>query len=523
MQRRQFLIAGAGLLAAPRLVRAQERSTLRFVPQADLAVLDPIWTTATVTTNHGYYVFDTLYAMDTAQNPQPQMAEGHEVSPDGLTWRIRLREGLLFHDNTPVRAADAAASLNRWRQRDPFAELLAPTLESIAAEDARTVVLRLSRPFPLMLALLAKNEASAPFIMPERLAATPPTTALKEMVGSGPYRFVAGEYNSGARAVYEKFAGYRPRTETPSNAAGSKAAFFDRIEWHIIPDAATAAAALRQGEVDWWEQPLPDLLPLLQGARTIATQIADPLGKIAVMRMNCLQPPFDNIKVRRAVQLGVRQQDYMRAAVGEDASLWTESFSCFPKGTPYYEESGRALMPGDLAVAKAALKASGYAGEKVVVISPSDYPAIGALGQVTYGLLREMGFNVDLQESDWGTVVQRRAKRDPVERGGWSILHTTSNSSLNANPAVSSFVRGLGEKGWFGWWKSEAAEALVQDWLRAPGAAEQKAAAVALSRRVMEGVGTIPLGEFFVRTAFNKDISGIRQAPWPYPWTVRRG
>ncbi|MBE9606769.1 ABC transporter substrate-binding protein [Acetobacteraceae bacterium H6797] len=522
MLRRQFLGASTALFAMPAIARAQGRNTLRFIPQADLAVLDPIWTTATVTTNHAHYVYETLYAVDSTLTPRPQMAEGHEVSEDGLLWRFRLREGLTFHDGTPVRAADVVASMNRWMKRDSFALLLAKVSEGWSAPDDRTVELRLSKPFPPMLTLLSKAEANVPVIMPERLAMTDANKAVTEVIGSGPYRFVPGEYSSGARAVYEKFGAYKPRSEANSWAAGSKAAFFDRVEWHIIPDPSTAASALMSGEVDWWEQPLPDLLPMLARNRNLSLQVADKLGKVAFMRMNHLQAPFNNPKVRQAVMLAIRQEDYMRTAIGDDTSLWSESFSCFPKGTPYYTENGKSLMPGDLKAAQAALKASGYAGEKVVIINPTDFPSIGALGQVTFDLLKRMGFNVDLQESDWGTVVQRRGNRGPVESGGWSIMHTTGNSSLNINPAVSLMVRGRGANGWFGWWESAEAEALVQRWLESTDPAEQLKLADQLSLLTMREVGSVPLGQFYIRTAFSKSLSGVQQGPSPFPWSVRR-
>ncbi len=120
MQRRTFVAAGACLLATPALGQSSRAGTLRLVPQASLTSLDPIWTTASVTTGHGYAVFDTLYALDSQLRPQPQMAEGHEVSSDGLTWLIRLRPGLKFHDGEPVRAVDCVASLQRWSKRDSF-------------------------------------------------------------------------------------------------------------------------------------------------------------------------------------------------------------------------------------------------------------------------------------------------------------------------------------------------------------------------------------------------------------------
>ncbi len=527
LHRRHLLAAGAAALAAagparPAVAQNTRAATLRMVPQANLSVLDPVFTTATVTGNHGFCVFDTLYGVDAEFRPRPQMAEGHEVSADGLTWRIRLREGLRFHDNTPVRAADCIASLRRWCAREPFGQLLARAVAEWQAADDRTLLIRLHRPFPLLLDALAKPDASVPFIMPERLAQTDPSRGVTEMVGSGPYRFVAAEFNSGSRVVYERFDGYVPRQEPPAWTSGGKVAHFRRIEWHILPDPATAAAALQAGEVDWWERPHPDLQPLLARSRDIRREVSDPTGRMAVLRMNNLQPPFDDVRIRRAVRLSVAQEDYMRASRGDDRSDWAVGRSLWPRHTPYFEDLGEAMMPGDLDRARAALREAGYAGQRVVVINPTDFPDIGPLGHVTADRLKRIGMNVELAESDWGTVVQRRANREPVERGGWSILHTTGGATAWANPATSFLVRGQGAQGWFGWWGSSRAEELAEAWLNAPDEGRQRALASELGRLALDEAAFVPLGQFVIRTAFRRDITGILAGSSPYPWNVRR-
>jgi peptide/nickel transport system substrate-binding protein len=526
MHRRTLLAGAAGLaaapVAAPAVAQNTRATTLRMVPQANLSVLDPVFTTATVTGNHGFYVFDTLYGVDAQLRPVPQMAEGHEVSSDGLTWRIRLREGLRFHDGEPVRAVDCIASIRRWCAREPFGQLLARFAEEWIAADDRTMVIRLKRPFPLLPEALAKPDASSPFIMPERIARTDPNRGVTEMVGSGPYRFIASEFNSGSRVVYEKFDGYVPRQEAPTWTSGGKVAHFRRIEWHILPDAATAAAALQAGEVDWWERPHPDLQPLLARSRDIRREVTDTTGRMAVLRMNNLHPPFDNLAVRKAVRLSVAQEEYMRASRGDDRQDWSVGRSLWPRHTPYFEDLGEAMMPGNLDRARAALREAGYANQKVVVINPTDFPDIGPLGQVTADRLKRIGMNVELAESDWGTVVQRRTNREPVDRGGWSILHTTGGASAWANPAVSFLVRGQGAQGWFGWWKNDRAEELAEAWVNAPDEAGQRRAASELGRLALEEAAFVPLGQFVIRTAFRRDITGMLPGSSPYPWNVRR-
>lgn len=526
MKRRTFLTGATALtLAGPAAIgraSAQSATTLIFVPQANLTALDPIWTTATVTNNHGYYVFDTLYGLDRAGKPQPQMVESHTVAADGKSWRFTLRDGLLFHDGAPVKSADCIQSLKRWVQRDPYGQPLARVIESTVAIDDKTFEIKLTRAFPMMLNVLAKAD-SPPFIMPERLAQTEATKQVAEMIGSGPYRFLPADFVSGSKVAYEKFEGYKPRAEPPSVNAGGKVAHFKRIEWQILPDPATAANALIKGEVDWWERPLSDLQPMLARSPDLIREVIDEGGRGAIMRLNHLQPPFDNPKVRAAVRLAVNQEDYMRATQGDDTSVWQVSRNLWLRGTPYYDGELEDLMPQSLEKAKAALKASGYNGERVVIISPTDFPDIGPLGDVTHELLKSIGMNVDLVTSDWGTVIQRRNSREPVEKGGWSIFHTTGSTGGWSNPALSSLVRGQGGKGWFGWYDSAKAEALAEEWLYAPDEAAQKKAASALGRLALEDTATIPLGVFKIRTAYRKGLTGMLKGTAPYPWGLKRG
>jgi peptide/nickel transport system substrate-binding protein len=526
MHRRSLLKAvgiGTVALSAPAIAKGTKDSILRFIPQTSLETMDPIWTSVAVTTTHGYYVYDTLYSVDDKMRPQPQMAESHTTSTDGLVWHIRLRDGLLFHDNTPVRAIDCASSLERWSKVDAFGQLLASAVESWGASDDRTVEITLKRPFPLLLDAIAKPDSTVPFIMPERLARTSPFTAVTEVVGSGPYRFEAGEYVSGSRAVYTRFEGYKPRSEPPNWGSGAKVAYYPRIEWHIMPDPATALAALQAGEVDWWEQPLPDMISLLAQDKAIQLQTINPTGQLSIMRFNSTQPPFDNVDIRRAVMMSVNQVDYMTAALGADQRLWSTCYSLFPHGTPYYSEAGAELLLGshDPAKVRTALEKAGYKGERVVILSPSDNPAVGPFGEVTYAALKNAGMNVEMRESDWATVIKNRTNRGPVSQGGWSIFHSFGSGALCSNPAISPLVRGLGAKGWYGWWQDESVEHLIQQWLYSTDTAAKSQLAIEVNRRALQGAGTIPLGQSFVTTAFRKSITGVLQGNGAYPWNVR--
>ncbi len=435
---------------------------------------------------------------------------------------IRLRDGLKFHDNTPVRSIDCTVSLQRWAKRDGLGQLLDAAVEKWTTPDDATFELHLKKRFPLLLEALAKPDAAVPFIMPERLARTDPMKPVTEMIGSGPYRFLPGDFVSGSLVAYARFDDYVPRSEPPDWGTGAKVAHFQRVEWNVIPDPSTAASALSKGEADWWERPLNDLLPQLERNPQIRTMIQDPSGRLSLMRLNHLQPPFNNVRIRRAVLTAVKQEDYMRASIGDDRTLWRECRSLYVCGTPYTtEDVGRRLMTGDLDAAKRMLDAAGYAGQKVVIINPSDFPVIGPLGDVTAETPKKIGMNVDLQVMDWGTVVQRRASKEPVDKGGWSIFHTTGPAVGYANPAVSTLIRGQGQNGWYGWWTNAKAEEMVREWLDSDDEATQRRLALAIHDLALDEVATIPLGQFFLKTAYRSNITGILQGVGVYPWNVR--
>lgn len=526
MKRRSFIQAGAAGVAAASLPRfaiaqAANAKVLRFVPQANLTVLDPIFTTAAVTANHGWLVFDTLFGVNKAQQAKPQMAEGYTVSDDGRTYLIKLRDGLKWHDGEPVRAQDCAPSLARWSARDTFGQSVAKAVDSWTAQDDKTIKVTLKKKFPLLIDAMAAPTGSC-FMMPERLAKTDPFKAITEAVGSGPYRFLKDEFVAGSSAGYAKFDGYVPRQETAEWSSGGKVAHFERIEWKIIPDAATASAALQSGEVDWWEQAQADLVALLRRNADIVIGPSNPQGYIGGMRFNHLHPPFNNVKLRRAVLVAVNQEDYMRAIMGDDKSSWRVCRSQYPCGTTYGVEVDLPVQKGDIATATKMVKESGYNGEKAVIINPTDFPTIGPLGDITYDLFKKIGINAELQATDWGSVVQRRATKEPVEKGGWSVFHTWFTGGFILNPVTTAPYRAAGEKAWFGWYDNPKIEQMTQEWLDAGSDQERMKIAMAIQAENYSQVPTINLGQFQIPTAYRKSLSGKLEFTGPVFWNVKR-
>ena len=507
MRRRMALTGGLAALAAPRIGRGAEARPLRFIPQADLAVLDPVWTTSYQTRDHAFLVFDTLFGQDASYAAQLQMLEAAGPSADGLRWDLRLRPGLRFHDGTPVLARDCVASIRRWGGRDTFGQALLAATDDLSAPDD-----------------LAKTAPSPCCIMPERLATTDAFKQVSEVVGSGPYRFLADERVPGARVAYGRFDGYAPRPDgTPSRTAGPKRAGFDRVEWLVIPDAATAGAALQAGEADWWLAANPDLLPRLRADRRLVVRTQDPTGIIGTMRFNQLHPPFDNPAIRRAVLGAVTQADHMQAVSGPDRTLWADGVGYFCPGTPLASSAGMDALtrPRDLDRSRREIEAAGYMGERVALLVPTDIPSTLALAEVTADLFRKLGLNLDAQTMDWGTAVQRRASMEPADRGGWSVFQTSWSGLDHATPAGHPFLRGNGLKAAPGWPSSPALEALREDWLRADGLPAQRALSDRMQVQAFQDVPYVPLGQQFQQTAHRAEIAGI-QPGMPVFWNVLR-
>lgn len=502
---------------------AADSKILRFIAQSDLRVLDPIWTTAYITRNHGYMVFDTLFALDDKFVAHPQMVRDYSVSEDRLLYNFTLRDGLKFHDGEPVRGIDCAASLARWMARDGLGQTLATVLEEMRPEGDGGFSIRLKKPFPMLIDGLAKVSSLAPFIMPERLARTDPFQQVTEMIGSGPFKFVRDEFEPGHRVVYVKNAEYVPRSEPANWASGGKVVKVDRVEWLYLPDAMTKVAALNGGEVDWWENPPLDLLPVLSANPDVMVQKADALGSLTMVRFNHLYPPFDNVKMRQAVLAVTDQADYMATLAG-DPKYWQVCASTFTCGTPMSNDAGSVAQTGkrDFDRAKMLIANSGYKGEKIIVLDAVDQPNPHVQALVTADLLKKLGLNVEVAAMDWGSVVTRRASKEPPEKGGWHIFGTGWVGADMLDPALNVALRANDEKAWFGWPTDDQLETLRAQWIAAETLDERQKLAAVIQQRAYEVVPYIPTGQWTPMTAFRKNVKGVAPAPAFFMWNVEK-
>jgi peptide/nickel transport system substrate-binding protein len=498
------------MLALPSIGRAQSASTLKFVPYADLALLDPM-VAAFVTRNHVMMVFDTLFGLDEAGVPRPQMLEGSTVSSDGKLWLLTLRDGLLFHDGTPVLGRDVVASIKRWWTGDAYGQAVAAATDDLSAPTDKTIQFRLKRPFELLPFALAHPTNLVAAIMPERLALTPPTTRLKEIVGSGPYRYIDAERVAGARNVYAKFDKYAPRTQgAVSFCAGPRVAHFDRIEWLTTPDPATQVAALQAGEVDWVEQPLMDLVGQLRADKSVKVEVAETKGLLGFLRFNQLFPPFDNPAIRRVALQAVRQKDYMEAVVGSNGS-YDAHVGVFAPGSAMATDAGMEALSGEhsLDALKQQLVQAGYKGERVVYLAVNDVPRINAIAEVGADMMRKLGMNVDEVATDWGTVVQRSVSKQPLDKGGWSVFASFSGGYDTSDPAINNLLRGNGLNAYNGWPDSPALETLRNQWLLADDLPTRKAIAAKIQVQAFQDVPFLPLGSYYQPTAYRANLTDM--------------
>jgi peptide/nickel transport system substrate-binding protein len=518
--RMSAIAAGALAAVAAGPAAAQSGKTLRVVMHSDLKILDPIWTTAYIVRNHGYMIYDTLFALDADGKVQMQMADKYDVTADQLTHTITLRDGLAWHDGAPVTAEDCAASIKRWGARDSVGQKLMSFVDSISASDAKTIVIKLKSPTGLVSIGLSKPSSNVPFMMPKRVAETDPTKQIEDFIGSGPFIFKKDEWKPGDKTVYVKNDKYKPRSEPASGLAGGKVVKVDRVEWRAISDQQQIANALLAGEIDYVEQPKHDLIPLYKKDKNIVVKDYNPLGNQYVFRMNWTQKPFDNPKVRQAILYAFNQKDFLDGVIG-NAEYYKECKAMFICGTSLATEKGMEdKFTSNFAKAKELLAAGGYDGTPIVLMQSTDLDVLTNLAPVGKNLLEKAGFKVDMQSMDWQTLVGRRVKKDPASAGGWNAAFTSWVAADVTNPISAAFINASCEKAAWGWPCDEPLEKLRDDFARETDPAKQKGIAEAVQVRVSEAVTHVYLGQWYQPQAHSNKVSGLLTAPVPLFWNV---
>lgn len=523
---RALLMAFAAFAVLPAVAQTlPAERILRIVPNADLQTLDPINTTAGVVQSHAHMIYDQLFGRDANQRPQPQMVNAWTVSDDALTWRFTLRDGLAFHDGAPVTATDVVASLRRWGARDPHGRQIMAITEALEPEaDGKAFIWRLRRPYGLMLDALSKPAGNMPAIMPARVAATDPFTAITETVGSGPFIFVRDEWVPGSRVVYRRNPNYVSRSEPASGTAGGKVVHVDRVEWLNIANAQTAVLALIQGELDYIESPGVDFLPMLQrrGMQIIRTNT---LGAPGMIRPNHVQPPFNDARAREALMLLVDQEEMLQAMF-PDPALYQVCHAFFICGSAQETDAGVPAglgSPGARERARALLRDSGYDGTPVVIMDPTDNPFLHAATLVLAQQMQSIGFRTDVQAMDFASMAGRRANRRPPSEGGWNIGLTYWNGLGASDPVGNVPMQASCDRAWPGWPCDAAHQALIDAFPYAANPAERQRILDELQTSAYRLVPYVPFGQWYLPSAVSPRISGVLAMPGTIiAWNIRK-
>jgi peptide/nickel transport system substrate-binding protein len=498
--------------------------TLKAVMHSDVKILDPIWTTAYIQRNFGYMVWDTLFAMDEKFDVKPQMVDKYDVSADKLVWTFTLRDGLVWTDGKPVTSDDCIASIKRWAAKDSMGQKMMGSVADFEKVDDKTFKMKMKEPYGLVLQSLGKPSSNVPFMMPKKTADTDPATQIKveDVIGSGPFVFEAKEWKPGEKVVFTKNTKYKPRAEAPSGLAGGKVVKVDRVEWIAMPDSQTQIAALQNGEIDMLEQPSTDLLPLLAKDKNIKLVDFNPLGNQYVMRFNQSFKPFDDAKIRHAVMVAFGQEDFLKATIG-DSKYYKVCKPVFVCGTPLASEDGFAdVLNQNAAKAKELLKAAGYDGTPVVLLQSTDLSVLTNLAPVAKSQLEAAGFKVDVQSSDWQTVVARRAKKDTPDKGGWNAMLTSWVAADILNPVMAGFFNASCDKAMFGWPCDETIEKMRDQFAKETDPAKQKQIAIDLQKYWVDHPTHVNLGQWYQPSALRSNLDGMLTAPAPVFWNMTK-
>ncbi|MGB1387914.1 MAG: ABC transporter substrate-binding protein [Paracoccaceae bacterium] len=502
--------------------QALAETVLRVVPHSGLKILDPIWTTAYISRNHGYMIYDTLFGLDSEGNIQPQMVDTVTTSDDGLTVTMTLRDGLKWHDGADVTAEDTVASIQRWGSKDAMGQKMLSFVDSLEATDAKTMTFKLNAPTGLVTLALAKPSSNVPFMMPARIAATPGSEQISEYIGSGPYVFNNEEWEPGTKVVYEKFDDYVPRSEATDGFAGAKIAKVDRVEWTPIRDMQQAVNALIAGEIDIIESVPADLLPLIKDSGEAYLKDPNPAGLQYTFRYNVLHPPFDNPKVRQALLYAFNQEDFLDATIG-NPDLYRVCKALFGCGQPFETEAHMdGLLESNFAKARELLAEGGYDGQSILLMHSTNVPSLTNLAPVAKDLMEAIGMNIDMQSMDWSTLVARRAKQDKPEDGGWNAFITAWTAGDLFNPVAMAFLNSSCDKALFGWPCDEEIERLRDAFARATSFDEQLAIVEDIQKRWTEYPTHIHLGQWNTNSALRNNIDGYLQPGVPVFWNISK-
>ena len=508
MPSRAAVIAFATLLLIPWPAAAQETPRAGGVVKVALIgeppTLDAHLTTAVITYNIMWHVYETLYTLDRNFEPAPMLADGHVVSDEGRRYTITLRRGVKFHTGKELTAADVVASLTRWGRLHTAGKAIWKSVEALEARDPYTVVVYVKAPTGSLLYALASTYAA---IYPKDVVDAAGDSPVKTLVGTGPFRFV--EHKPDRHIRLARFKDYVARTEPPNGFGGKRTAWVDEIDFLPTPDLSVRTAGLETGDYHFADQIKQDQYERLSKIPALELSIIK-FGFWPDAVLNHKQGPMTNKKLRQAMLAALDPEPILAAAIG-NKEFYRLDGAIFQKELPWYTTAAlEGYNQKNKDKARRLLKEAGYAGQPVRWLTTQEYDYMYKSALVARQQLEEVGFKIDLQVVDWATLVQRRAKPELFDV--FSTGHPVS-----FDPALSTPL----QCDWPGWWCHEEKERLLAELTRETDSRKRKAIVERIQLIFYDDVGRIKLGDVFIFRAARRDLRGsFRTMPYIHFWNA---
>ena len=480
--------------------------TLRVVSQASIKSLDPDFCTSYVCWQPSAGpILESLFAQGADFSTQPLLVDSWDISDDGLTWTLNLREGITFHDGTPLTSEAAILSTERILVDTPAGNVLREFLveDGMQAVDDLSWTIETKEPYGSLLDGFALRTHGTVIVYTPTAAAFPMTEDVgqENIIGTGPYQLES--WDVGVKVAIERFDGYQSRSEPASWLAGEKKAYVDKIEWLEIPSEETKVAGLKTGEWDFIDSIGLDFVAELQEDPDVGfTWYPGHMWYFAFNSDEIAKLPFDGLKLRQAIQASMSGVD-MLSAIGP-SETWKLSCSIYGSGTVFESEAGCDLYnQDDIEKGKQLLEESGYDGEPIVILNPTDYSTITPVGPVIKARMEEIGITVDMPGMDWATATSKRLAGE-----GWHIFTSWGTIRNRQNPAFSFLLAGGGTSIGFGYYNEEI-DTLHKQFLRTTDFATQKTIADGMQRAFMEDPPQVYSGIFFMPSAYRTWVHDV--------------
>ena len=492
------LLAGTAL-AAP--VAAQATLDVAIIGEAD--TFDPMRSTKDVVSIVTQHFVETLYTFDDSWAVAPLLATAlPQISDDGLTYTIGIREGITFHDGSTMDSADVVASLNRWLEVATRGKGVADKVASVEATGPHEVTIVMSEPYAPLLSLLAFSNSAAA-IYPEEIIAD----TIETVVGTGPYRIAEHVPDQYLQLV--RFDEYVSRDEPSSGASGKREQLPDEIRFVPVPDPNTRVEGLLSGQFVF-----ADGLPAESFGRLEESAAADPMllkpFGWPIFAINHKEGLLTDKAIRLALQAALPIDDMLFAAFGDD-NFFVVDGPLYPEGWSWRTDAGAELYnQNDQKAAAGMLEDAGYDGTPLRILTSRQYEFHFKMAEVAKQSLEAAGFTVEMDVVDWATLGQRRD--DPAL---WDIYIT--HSPFLPEPALTSLYNPTSRLGW----TQPEKDAILAEFTTETDEAKRMDLFGDLQRMVFEDVGFIKIGGFNALMGTEKGLAGVPATPWPFFWNAK--